>query len=176
MRKKKRYEWLADVVNANGFTTGAEVGAATGITTGYVLENCPRLGMLIVADDWRPVASTTPEWERTDMEQVFYRRLRNEMNRLRILKGLSWEVARHVTNSSLDFVFIDASHDRESFMKDVEAWIHKVKIDGMICGHDLHFTGVAEGLERLLPMYNVVGVDNCWYLWMHDYAAWCQHA
>lgn len=179
MKLTKRYHWLANEINTHRFKSGAEVGAATGITTEYLMHKCPKLKKLIIADNWSPINpshTANKQWLGNDMEKVFRQKLKPYYNRLVIMKGLSWEVANGVANSSLDFVFIDASHDKESFVKDVTAWLPKVHMDGMICGHDLHFEGVQEGLREMLPMFNKTGVDNCWFVHMHDYAAYTQHA
>jgi len=35
-----------------------------------------------------------------------------------------------------DLVFIDADHRREGFTADIRAWFPKVKVGGILCGHD----------------------------------------
>ena len=39
-------------------------------------------------------------------------------------------------DQSVDFVFIDGDHRYEMVFKDIEAWFPKVKIGGIIAGHD----------------------------------------
>jgi hypothetical protein len=48
-------------------------------------------------------------------------------------------------NRSLDFVFIDASHEYDDVKKDILSWYPKIKKGGVIAGHD--FT-IFEGVER----------------------------
>ena len=36
----------------------------------------------------------------------------------------------------MDFVYIDARHDYESVLEDLNAWFHKVKPGGILAGHD----------------------------------------
>lgn len=160
--KKKRMHWLAYEINHKGFSVGAEVGAATGNTTEYLLKKCPSLKQLIIADDWRPIPGSG-QWERDDMEQVFRKRFNGE-DRLTILKGLSWQMASRVPDISLDFVFIDASHDYESVKKDLKAWDPKIRPGGLLCGHDLHFEGVREALAELPETYFETGIDNTWFI------------
>jgi SAM-dependent methyltransferase len=54
----------------------------------------------------------------------------------KLYAGLSWEMASHYTDCSLDAVFIDADHTYNSVSKDIDAWLPKVKIGGVIAGHD----------------------------------------
>ena len=160
--RHKRYNWLSSVINKRKFRTGAEIGAATGIMTQHLLDNCPTLEKLVIVDDWRPIPESE-QWKGSDMEKVFRQKFNGE-TRLRILKGLSWEMAQVVDGFSLDFVFIDASHDYDSVMKDLEAWENKVRPGGILCGHDLHFDGVMKALFNKYRSFYTTGVDNTWYI------------
>ena len=164
MRKIKRFDWLAMMVNENQFEIGAEIGAAIGITTGFLLERCPTLEKLIVVDLWEPVPGSSL-FGRADMEEIFKKKFIND-SRVRILKGISWEMASHIEDGSLDFVFIDASHDEESVIKDSKAWTPKVKQGGLICGHDLHFPGVRSAIYKFFGKQRIreAGVDNMWFV------------
>lgn len=57
-----------------------------------------------------------------------------------ILVGESHDpkVLRRVPNLSLDFLFIDGSHDYDSVFRDIELWRPKVRAGGIISGHDYH--------------------------------------
>jgi len=59
----------------------------------------------------------------------------------------SWDAARHYADESLDFVFIDAAHDQESVIKDLEAWWPKIKRGGCLAGHDRTWDGVRRALK-----------------------------
>jgi predicted O-methyltransferase YrrM len=49
--------------------------------------------------------------------------------------------------NSLDFVFIDASHDEISVKDDLAAWMVRVKQDGVIAGDDINNEGVANAVK-----------------------------
>jgi hypothetical protein len=65
-------------------------------------------------------------------------------------------------DNSLDFVFIDAAHDYESVKADINAWHPKVKIGGIISGHDALYPPVATAVNELLSGVTIIG--GCWHL------------
>lgn len=54
----------------------------------------------------------------------------------RIVRARSVDGAALVPDDSLDWVFIDASHLEENVWDDLQAWIPKVKLGGIVAGHD----------------------------------------
>ena len=50
--------------------------------------------------------------------------------------GMSTDVADTIPDESLDWIYIDACHEYPWAKRDFDAWIPKVKIGGLICGHD----------------------------------------
>lgn len=55
-------------------------------------------------------------------------------------------------DNSLDFVFIDASHDYENVKKDIIAWYPKVKSNGLFAGHDYDpsWEGVVRAVDEFI--------------------------
>jgi len=54
-------------------------------------------------------------------------------------------------NRSLDFVFIDASHEYDDVKKDILSWYPKIKKGGIIAGHDFTtFEGVKQAVHELI--------------------------
>lgn len=162
-RRLRRFNWLAMMVRKNEFTIGVEVGAAIGITTDFLLKNCPTLKSLTVVDLWEPVKGSGT-FDREDMEELFRNKFEHD-SRITILKGLSWEMADNIANGSLDFAFIDADHSYDSVMKDIEVWYPKVREGGLFCGHDLHFPGVAKATKKIFgSRLKEAGIDHVWYV------------
>lgn len=69
----------------------------------------------------------------------------------RLIVSKSWDGAAHFEDGSCDYVFIDASHDKESVVRDLRAWIPKVKSGGVLAGHDINQSAVAEAVAECLP-------------------------
>jgi hypothetical protein len=53
-----------------------------------------------------------------------------------VLKSPSLAAAKQFEDASLDFVYLDACHEEASVAADIKAWLPKVKVGGVLCGHD----------------------------------------
>ncbi len=51
------------------------------------------------------------------------------------------------SDRSVDFVFIDASHDHDSVVRDIGAWLPKIRRGGILSGHDYSFVGVNSAVK-----------------------------
>ena len=49
-----------------------------------------------------------------------------------------------------DLIYIDANHSYESVKKDIESWLPKLKMSGIIAGHDYddHWPGVVKAVDE----------------------------
>jgi len=66
------------------------------------------------------------------------------------IRMTSVEAAKLYSDKSLDFVYIDADHEYEAIKADITAWLPKVKIGGIIAGHDYPaWEGVVRAVEEL---------------------------
>jgi hypothetical protein len=53
-----------------------------------------------------------------------------------IIRKSSVQAAKQFKANSVDFVFIDGSHDTVSVCLDIDTWYPKLKVGGIIAGHD----------------------------------------
>jgi len=78
----------------------------------------------------------------------------------------SLEAVNLYEDESLDFAFIDASHDYENVFKDVEAWWPKIKSEtGVLAGHD--YAWGAEVKAAVDDFFTPLGLqiqeqEGCW--------------
>jgi len=77
----------------------------------------------------------------------------------------SIEAANQFQDHSLDFVFIDASHEYEDVKNDIKAWLPKVKKNGILAGHD-YYTGEQNyhpGVKKAVHecLNNFITYDDC---------------
>ena len=67
---------------------------------------------------------------------------------INIVKKLSIEAAKDFDDHSLSFVYIDASHEYESVVNDLNAWYPKVKKGGILAGHDWDWASVKKAVKN----------------------------
>jgi hypothetical protein len=72
------------------------------------------------------------------------------------------EASKLYENESLDFVFIDAGHDYEDVIDDIRCWLPKVKIGGILSGHDFHHPPIVLAVNDSLGNGNYEITENCW--------------
>ena len=169
----------------NQLSIGAEVGCAQGTTTSRLLRHCPQLRLYAV-DKWEQVEASAIAgasmvggeddgdncvgWDPIKGFMKFHSLTTPYAARLTVLRGDSSAMAVYVPDESLDFVFIDADHRYSAVIKDLAAWVPKLKPGGMLCGHDLHLIGVRTALDEKLTHYEDSGVDNVWFCKKEDYS------
>lgn len=79
------------------------------------------------------------------------------------IRAASLQAVKQFEDNSLDFVFIDASHEYQDVKDDIIAWLPKVKPGGVLAGHDYKnpdFPGVEKAVHEILPKNESEGV--CW--------------
>lgn len=115
--------------------TGAEIGVKKGKFSEQILRNWK--GKLLCIDIWE--------------DETDYADAKKLLTDAVLIKGYSKDIASTISDSSLDFIYIDANHHYECVMDDLNAWFPKVRTGGIISGHDYcryldHF-GVIEAVN-----------------------------
>ncbi len=77
-----------------------------------------------------------------------------------VIVGDSAMAATMFADAALDAAFIDADHSEEAVLKDIHAWLPKVKPGGILCGHDFDEPGVLKAVFR--AGLDVEEVGRCW--------------
>jgi hypothetical protein len=129
---------LAEVLAGLGFRDGAEVGVLFGEYSEQLCKANPELRLRCV-DPWRASVSLQEmEW----MDQAKFdawgveARSRLAPFGCEILKQTSLEAAAAIQDRSLDFVYLDADHGLAPLINDLAAWTPKVRVGGILAGHD----------------------------------------
>jgi len=98
-------------------------------------------------------------WSQGDTEQEFLKNIDPVKSLVGVINMLSWEAAALYDDQSIDFGFVDAAHDYRSKVRDLLAWLPKIKPGGIIAGHD--YTPEMDGYNRTYDAVNdVIGKDK----------------
>ena len=135
--KRRRMHVLVDLIHAHlpgEALRVVEVGTRTGRTGRHVLRYCPQIERLWAIDLAPP---PTAMFEGLD--------------RVTFVRGYSDACAKDFEEESVDLVFLDADHSEEWVRRDLEAWLPKVRLGGIVAGHDYgapRYPGVKISVDR----------------------------
>lgn len=92
-------------------------------------------------------------------------------NHIVIHVGSTELIAREFDAGSLNLAFIDADHSYDSVLADIKAWLPKVKVGGMLCGHDYNppgrdHAGVRQAVDELIGIQKVIVFPKS-SIWAH---------
>jgi predicted O-methyltransferase YrrM len=131
---------LVELVKANGWRRGAELGVDSGVLFGMLLRECPDLHLTGV--------DLFPDMERS--HRVFEYEA-GYSDRCEVLKMSTDEASLLFEDGHFDFVFIDADHSYQAVKSDIRHWASKVRSGGWLGGHDYRvdkFPGVVKAVDR----------------------------
>ncbi|MEI8017949.1 MAG: class I SAM-dependent methyltransferase [Schlesneria sp.] len=164
-------EWLFQT--ARSLPCGAvwvELGVWKGRSFFTVAMGLRRRSKLIAVDSFTPTVTSLPfvpsqDWVQDHFRAVYsgIKRLREDL-RIEVVRLDTSEASRLVPDASVDVVYFDADHSREGLAKDLSAWIPKVKLGGLFCGHDYNegFPGVIELVDELFPAREIIPETSIW--------------
>lgn len=84
------------------------------------------------------------------LEEVARANLRRVGQAVEVLALPSLEAAQLFDDGSIDFIFLDGTHDYDSVKADLLAWKPKLKPGGLIAGDDANWRGVKEAAREVL--------------------------
>lgn len=134
--KEYREKNIPYLINKYNLKIGAEIGVNKGIFSEIILQNT-KLNLLFCVDIW----------ENEDIFKEAVTRLNKFKGRYIIYRNTSILSSSLIKNNFLDFIYIDADHSLFGIYEDMKLWIPKVKIGGIISGHDYR-NGLPSGILR----------------------------
>ena len=94
---------------------------------------------------------------------VFLSNIEPVKNIINPIRMTSIEASKLYEDNSLDFVFIDASHEYEDVKEDILAWLPKVKVGGILAGHDYdNFEGVNRAVDEIFDINDLDLSEYCY--------------
>jgi hypothetical protein len=109
----------------NLIDSGAEIGVRYGTHANRILRQW-KGSTLFLIDIW-------PNFE---IKNTAIEKLKEFKDKCRFIHKSSIAASEEIPNNSLDFCYLDASHEYNDVKEDINAWWPKVKLGGVFCGHD----------------------------------------
>jgi hypothetical protein len=163
------YKWIVD--NTTGPAHFVEIGSFKGLSSSFMAVEIANSGKQIqfdCVDTWEGSEEHQAGQVCEDSDVVnnalfdaFTRNMKPVEGFYSPKRMTSVESAATYADNSLDWVFIDAAHDYDSVKADITAWSNKVKIGGILSGHDYGHPPVAKAVNELLGPLPSIGA--CWY-------------
>lgn len=122
---------------------GVEVGVRDGDFSAHVLSHWAGRRLLLVdpwasqaADKYVDVSNVAQGEQDARFELVTRTMAERFPGRHEVVRDYSVAAAARVRDGSLDFVYIDARHDYAGVLEDLRAWYPKLRVGGLVAGHD----------------------------------------
>lgn len=132
---------MGELFKELGFKKGVEVGVEKGIYSEVLLKANPDLELYCV-DPWiveayeSGIHAVDSEQEKFDGRYEECKARLSPYKNAKMIRKMSMDAVNDFEDESLDFVYIDANHDFPNFINDLHQWKKKVKMGGVVYGHD----------------------------------------
>ena len=133
---------LAGVLRACGRNQAmCEVGVRAGHHLNAIL-NAGQPELLVGVDHWQGGLGSSrndiglSQLQQSQLEERVRERFKSLGDRCRIVRAESSEAALKFPDESFDYVYLDADHSYDAIRGDLAAWYPKVRIGGVLAGHD----------------------------------------
>jgi len=114
---------------------------------------------------WGGIMQVADNYTCDDVKRYLNDRLAKRTN-IEYIKKYSKDAVVMFEDNSIDVVYIDGDHEYESVKQDITLWLPKVKVGGLICGHDHNehpqHAGVIKAVDELLGGYDKHYYDSSW--------------
>jgi len=149
---------------------GVEIGVCRGDNMKYLLENCGNISHITGIDPYAEYPAMTQEALNGYLIEAM-QNLKKLMQdgRASVLLDRSSSAAKRFSKNSIDFVYIDGNHEKDSVFEDLSLWYDAVKDGGIISGHDYSYGSVTLALKEFMslakisPKINLVDNNSWWW-------------
>lgn len=157
--RKGTRKHLADLLGEIGLNEGAEIGTCYGEFAEILCLANPNLHLTCV-DPWMQYHGGS----KARVEHTFdVAKVRLAKYNVTFCRKPSLGAAPEFTDGSLDFVYIDGDHLFDMVIRDIIAWVPKVRKDGLVMLHDYHSQCGADVMMAINAYTHCHGITP-WYV------------
>jgi len=143
---------VSKIIGMLNLKKGVEVGVKAGRHSETLCQNIPDIELLCVDN-----------WEGSSKKDYLNASKRLRRYNAKLIKKTSMEAARDISLGSLDFVYIDANHNFDFVMQDLIEWSKRVRVGGVISGHD-YDRAHGKGVVPAVNIYTKVHGIEEWFI------------
>jgi hypothetical protein len=149
---------LAKLLNKAALLKGVEVGVADGRHAELLCHSIASLELMCV-DPWQRYRGN-PRGGPQEQHDGNYEKAKDKLLKFgcRLIRKPSMEAVVDVPLGSLDFAYIDGNHSFDYVMPDIIEWGKRVRVDGVIAGHDYYpfkWAGVIEAVNAYVTAHYI---------------------
>jgi hypothetical protein len=157
---REAVEWLPD----GG--TFVEVGCWQGMSLAYFLVEANKSGKnlkVFGCDHFRGSVNDGPLLHEAGIKSIAghcFHNLRRAGYPYAMINADSVTGATFFADCSIDYLFVDGSHDYQSVRDDLAAWMPKVRPGGIVAGHDFNQPAVERAVREAFPGRHIEHLKN----------------
>jgi len=132
---------LGNVMQSEGFTVGVELGVQNGYYAAEMLRNWPNCTEYNLVDLWGH-QENYHDFANADQEtqDLIYADAMNNVKpweeKIKVCRNYTTECVKTHDDGYFDFIYVDARHDFKGVSVDLAAYWPKLKVGGIMAGHD----------------------------------------
>jgi predicted O-methyltransferase YrrM len=180
--QRRHWHTLIGLLKKRPHKVGAEVGVFRGVFAQRLLANLPKIEKYYCIDPWehyedhvKTLRSRSAELSIAPSQAFnqFRKATKPWEKKIVVIRKMSQDALADVPDMSLDWVFIDGNHSYEYVKEDIPGWTSKVKLGGIVSGHDFYDKsanarrdvpfGVERAVVELVRDFTVDAEANVWY-------------
>ncbi len=161
----RRDRELIHLWRSSGYAHMAEVGVERGAYSETLLAQWPDLHLTCV-DAWAAYPGYREHVTQAKLDRFYaetQQRLAPFRDRCDIVRMFSTDAAANYRDEAFDVVYLDANHTLPSVIADLAAWLPKVRVGGMIAGHDFGRSSVGHVREAVEAWTRAYGITD-WHV------------
>jgi hypothetical protein len=162
------YKFAVDKFSSG--STFVEIGSWKGKSSAYMaveIANSNKDIKFFCVDTWEG-SKKHGYIEKDSLYFTFMNNMKDVKNYFYPYRMTSLQASKLFDDNSIDFIFVDGSHEYEDVKDDIISWYPKVKTGGMLSGHDYSeaWPGVKKAVQECFSDFIVN--EGCWAIYKND--------
>lgn len=156
---------LALLLRELNFNYGVEVGVAAGAYSEILCKANPQM-VISGVDSWAPYPGYRDYVRQSTLDGLYKKAslLPGKYPNYQIIKEFSIDAVKRFADKSLDFVYLDANHKDPFVTQDITEWHKKVKVGGILAGHDYVQTNHGFDVKKAVQTFAKNNNINTWFI------------